>query len=443
MLTQSKNPVARMMGLQLAPQMIAKRLEPYSLRQNETRYVGSTPVASNNVPLTEVGKLIAARDALPPDDPNRAAYDAQIQKLNQEGGVQFTGAGATQVPGYGPAKASIAGNVAGSEAGAQLPYNIVKEAASYGLRPVPLSPTESLQSGFNALPPSIQNSITTAVNSIPAVAAARGQGAQPSLPYRAPPAPSPAIVGGVQGSSTTPESHGSPTPAASGRVPAAMSPLQFKSQEERGAALEKYGEGLDTNASNAVQNNFLLDQMRSEGQGFNQGKFADISGDARSVLDGFRSTFFPDAPPSQPLADWQSFDKNAMQITMQAVHATSSRAAAQEFQMIQHALPSAEMSQGGFNQIANQLEAVNDFHIAKQLAAQQWRPNHGGTLDGFESYWNGNVTPGAFLVNRLQPAELQSLYDRLSQTGQGKLIAKSLVAHAQWAAQNGLFGTQQ
>ena len=58
-------------------------LAPYSLKPGEQRMMGSTPMATGvPVPPTEspVARLMAERDALPPNDPRRSIYDNAISK---------------------------------------------------------------------------------------------------------------------------------------------------------------------------------------------------------------------------------------------------------------------------------------------------------------------------------------------------------------------------
>src|ERR1700722_9967019 len=99
------------------------------------------------------------------------------------------------------------------------------------------------------------------------------------------------------------------------------------------------------------------------------------------------------------------------------------------------------MSQQGFNQIADQLQSTNDFVIAKQAAAQQWRQSHGQTLDGFDTFWNSNTTPGVFLLNRLQanPTVAQQLFSNLQSTPDGVAAMKQLRSRYTWALQNHVF----
>lgn len=68
-----------------SPDMIQTRIAQARLKQLQAnaievaalRHTGTNPLTGQ----TEISKLIAARDALPPGDPNRAAYDARIKIL--------------------------------------------------------------------------------------------------------------------------------------------------------------------------------------------------------------------------------------------------------------------------------------------------------------------------------------------------------------------------
>src|SRR5215831_2576149 len=121
------------------------------------------------------------------------------------------------------------------------------------------------------------------------------------------------------------------------------------------------------------------------------GKWSEVQNSAKQYLKAVADAIpgaqsvIPDW--SKPVADFESFKKNAGTLTRQAVKEVSPRAAAQEFVPIQSQLPSADMSRGGFDQIAGQFQAVNDYQIAKHQAAQAWRNQH-GTMDGFEPEWN-------------------------------------------------------
>jgi hypothetical protein len=64
-----------------------KTVEPFTLKPGETRYgsdnkpIASVPDKPKEAAETELAKVIRERNALPPNDPNRALYDSKIQKL--------------------------------------------------------------------------------------------------------------------------------------------------------------------------------------------------------------------------------------------------------------------------------------------------------------------------------------------------------------------------
>lgn len=119
-LLSSQNPFARQMGYQMIPEYYKPTTT--SVGQQVTVPATGQVLTQNTAPRTTIGQLQAERDAIAksnPNDPRIAAYDAQIQKLNQEGGVEFTGNGAAPVPGYGGAKAGIAGQTTAATANAQ------------------------------------------------------------------------------------------------------------------------------------------------------------------------------------------------------------------------------------------------------------------------------------------------------------------------------------
>jgi hypothetical protein len=206
------------------------------------------------------------------------------------------------------------------------------------------------------------------------------------------------------------------------RVQTGLSPLAESSAKTRGTQLEEYGTSLQTNATNAVNAQFTIDQMRREsgnGSGWTPARFADWQGGIRSVLNGVGLSG-PDT--DNALANYQSFEKNAMSLVTQATRAVSPRAAVQEMQMIREALPGSHTSAGGLKLIFDQLSAVNDFNVAKNQAAEAWRPAHGGTLSGFEAAWNQSVSPFAFLAHRMSNDDVLAMTANLQKTPEGRAL---------------------
>lgn len=225
-----------------------------------------------------------------------------------------------------------------------------------------------------------------------------------------------------------------PSPAAPamppGTVQTAISPMKQKYLDTEGNHLGDYEAGVNAAATTANRNSFQLDQMANESTSWQMGKFADAKGTAKAYLASFASQFGIDTPDwDKQVGDWQSFSKNSQELVRQAVKETSSRAAVQEYNMIQKSLPSAEISKGGFNQIKDQLQSVNDFSQARAEALQKWKDSHDGTPKGFEADWNKNVTPGAFLLDRVynrDPEAAATMIKNLSMTPEGKSILANI-----------------
>lgn len=200
--------------------------------------------------------------------------------------------------------------------------------------------------------------------------------------------------------------------------------IEEEAKARAGYAQQQRGK-LDDEATQAAQMNTILAQMRAESQGFMMGKFADYAQPLKTWLDaaGQAVGFKPD----QSVGDWQAFNKNATELVRQAVRATSARAAVQEFSMIQNALPSDTMSPQAFRQIAPQYEGVNDWTMAKQQAAANWR----GDMSDFNAQWNAKVSPMAFVLRRLNPEEAAQLHTKLVQTDDGRALWGKLYGQVQ------------
>jgi hypothetical protein len=140
----------------------AKLAEPQKLGRGDVLIVGGKTVASNDQPDTELSKLIAARDKLAPDDPNRAVYDAQISKITQEGGVRFTPGGAAAIPGFGEAK----GQIAGAEEAGKNPA-LVSRAVSIEAGTAPIKVKQAIDTAAGTAPIEVKKAIDTAAGTAP------------------------------------------------------------------------------------------------------------------------------------------------------------------------------------------------------------------------------------------------------------------------------------
>lgn len=120
----SKSPIWAPTIAQAQLTAAAKAAEPQKLAPGD-QYRGANGqlISANTSPMTDLGKLIQARDALAPNDPNRQSFDAQINKIGTDNGFTFgrdANGGVTMAPiAHGPASPSYIAQKAGAQANAE------------------------------------------------------------------------------------------------------------------------------------------------------------------------------------------------------------------------------------------------------------------------------------------------------------------------------------
>lgn len=221
------------------------------------------------------------------------------------------------------------------------------------------------------------------------------------------------------------------------QIAAGQNPGIIEGQKAGAEQWVKYQGDLSDKADAAVKSNNDWDNMRADSQTWQQGKFADSIGDAKSYLASMANQFGLSAPEyTQSVADWTAFNKSAGGLLRDAAHAVSSRVGVQEMQLIGKSLPTDETSAKGFGQIADQMQGVNDFVIAKNAAATNYS---GANKAQFESQFDQNVSPVAFIVNRMSPDDYATFANNLKKTDAGKQELNKIVNSMQFADKAGLF----
>ena len=225
-----------------------------------------------------------------------------------------------------------------------------------------------------------------------------------------------------------------PLPGGGTAVSSSVTPAGLKQQEADIGSMTTYRQGLLSDAQHAVATNSLVDGMRADAANFQQGggmnaSWREMSEDLNNV-----STFFG-GKPIQGVADWEAYNKAAGQLVREAASGVSSQVGAQELGMIQRTLLSDQTSAAGFSKIADQLQGLADYKIAKSAASGSAT----GNPNSFEGSWAQHVTPLAFMVNRMSSADAQQLAAGLGQSQQGRALLKSLSTQMAYADQSGLF----
>ncbi len=234
------------------------------------------------------------------------------------------------------------------------------------------------------------------------------------------------------------------TPMAGGgtAVQSPLSPVtlaQQKAQAENDVTqMGIYRTSLLTDAQKAAQSNSLIDTMRTEAQQFAQGGGVNADWrDIQSTMNNWSNLF--GGSPFPAVSNVEAFNKAAGQLVREAASTVSPRVGVQELQMVQKTLLSDDTSPQGFQKIADQLQGIADYRIAKSAAASQ----ASGNPNAFEANWNAHVTPLAFIVNRMPTADAQALAVQLNKTEQGKRTLNGIMGQMSYADQTGLFRSVQ
>jgi hypothetical protein len=174
--------------------------------------------------------------------------------------------------------------------------------------------------------------------------------------------------------------------------------------------------------------------MKNEVGNFTMGPFAQH---AQDIARWWR---YMDPGATTQVASYEDFVKNSGSLLRQAVHDVSSRAAVQEYNLIGETLPAPDMSQTGLTRVANEMMGINDYRAAKALAQQQWEQAHGGigNVSGFETAFQNQLTPYAFMVARMAPSDLQTMMSKLQQSKAGQLQLQKLIGQLQYIKSSGL-----
>jgi len=365
-------------------------------QQSDLARFATTPEQMSSM-QANLANLAIRRSELLKEDP---AYLRAASQAEGEGKV-------------GPAIQQAAG-----EAAAKLPYTVTTaRPGSYilqGGQPVAATPLQR-----PAIDPATGNEYPRFVTPpLPGQVAPTATGASPS-------------PAGAQGA---PPNGSAAAGIAPGEVPSKLGVGPETALRERAEAEQKDRQETIEGGESAQTQQAILSRLKDDAPQFTQGPFAGYTQTANTYL---RALFGTQAPQ---VASYEDFVKNAGSLTRAAVRETSSRAAVQEFRLIDATLPSPEMSPQGLQQVINEYQGLNDFKLAKVQAQQQWEQQHGGigNVQGFETDWQAKVSPYAFVFNRMDPAEQTGLVSRLSATPDGRTELSHLAQQLQYAKSAGL-----
>jgi hypothetical protein len=214
-----------------------------------------------------------------------------------------------------------------------------------------------------------------------------------------------------------------------------LGPGEEHSLVSRADAEQKHRQAVIDQANTAQVSQVGLQNMQNDvAGGFKQGPFASHY---QTV-----GTYMRLIDPSWngQVANYEDFVKNAGALTRTAVHDTSPRAAAQEYTMINATLPNPELSPNGLQMVTSELMGLNDYKIVKAQAQAAWEQKNGGigNVSGFETDFQKNLSPYAFVLARMDPTDLRQMALHLQATPQGQRQLSTMRRQLQYIKANGL-----
>jgi hypothetical protein len=212
-----------------------------------------------------------------------------------------------------------------------------------------------------------------------------------------------------------------------------LGPATTEELKGRGEKATVEREKIITDAESARAQDAILTNMDANADKFWSGKFSDFAGDAKAYLRIINPAY------NDSVASREQFVKDAGNLTRQATHDVSPRAAYQEVQFIQSTLPNPEMSPLGIHRVIGELRGLNDYKAAKAQALNSWMGQHSNSALGFEDAWQSQppVTPYTFVIARMGQPERQQLFAKWNQTPEGRAELQRIRGQMTAASQAG------
>lgn len=248
----------------------------------------------------------------------------------------------------------------------------------------------------------------------------------------------------TKGRGGTAEYEAQSAPAKAAAIEAAKLPYQEQESfnKKRGETFADQASSVENRAQNAIRNNSMLTEMQLNSNGFKHDIFTNDVERWKSYAQGIGNILGVPTPKiDKELGDYQTFVKNSSQLLREAVRDTSSRAAVQEFPLIEKGLPTANTPEIAMKRIFAQMKGLNDYDQAVKHQQAAWLDSH-PTTKGFRDGLDKNISPLPFIMHRMSSEnedEYRQLVSNLQKTKQGKNVLLKINEQTKYAIQNGMF----
>lgn len=189
---------------------------------------------------------------------------------------------------------------------------------------------------------------------------------------------------------------------------------------KRGMEEETQRQSVISQADAAQTQQAALQNMRDSAPNIVTGPFAPHAQEAARWLRYVSPSF------DGQVSNYEDFTKNSGIVLRAVTREVSSREAVQGLLLFKSQLPDTDQSPKGFDRVSSQFMGLNDFKIVKAQAQKDWEDQHQGSIAGFETTFQKQVTPLAFMFMRLSPSDQAELAGKLSSTTEGQALKQKL-----------------
>ena len=142
----------------------------------------------------------------------------------------------------------------------------------------------------------------------------------------------------------------------------------------------------------------------------------------------------PNSDLDKSVSSYESANSTINEIVRKAVRESDPNPSFVQTRMAIEAMPVALQSEKGAERINNRMIGLTDHTIARAEMMDKYRETR-GTVAGFDSWWRGQVSPFAFVVNKMAPDEKLQLTEFLGRTLSGQAEKAQLLRQLQFINQ--------
>jgi hypothetical protein len=213
-------------------------------------------------------------------------------------------------------------------------------------------------------------------------------------------------AGGIapQPGQAAPATVGAPGQPPGGGFVNGQSPAVETEVKEYGGHLAKEHQAMNEEATNSQLINARIGEMAQASQGFTAGSLQPYKGALGGLLIAVGQDPQKVDAKLGNISDWQAFNKEATQMAFDLTRTLGSREAASVVSMAVKNSANDSLQPAANRKILGVMSGIADWKQARARSADAWAQGHGGSIQGFQTFWNDQAPIGPYIeaaTNRL------------------------------------------